>query len=203
MTLRLRSGQALVFASASASRRAMLDAAGVSHEAVPAEVDERAIEAAMADAPPGAIALALAQAKALDVSRPMPGRLVLGGDSVVAVDGRRFSKPKSRDDAAAHLRAFSGRTMQLSSAAALARDGALVESHAEQARLFVRDLSDVFIESYLEVEWPAIASCVGCFRIEGPGVRLFTHVEGDHFTILGMPLFWTLGALRRAGALPA
>lgn len=192
----------LILASASASRRAMLNAAGVAHEAVSAQVDEDAIKAEMAGAEPGTIALALAEAKALEVSRRKQGRLVLGGDSVVAVHGRRYSKPKSRGDAAVHLRAFSGRTMQLWSAVALARDGALAGSHVEAAQLHVRDLSEAFIAAYLDQEWPAIAGCVGCFRIEGPGVQLFGRVEGDHFTILGMPLFWVLGALRTAGALP-
>jgi septum formation protein len=191
----------IVLASGSASRRAMLDAAAVAHEAVQAEVDEDAIKAKMTGAEPGVMALALAEEKALEVSGRVPGRLVLGGDSVVSVEGKRYSKPRTRDDAAAHLRAFSGRNMALWSAAALARDGEIVESHVETAHLHVRDLSNAFITAYLEAEWPAIAGCVGCFRIEGPGVQLFTHVEGDHFTILGMPLFWVLGALRRAGAL--
>lgn len=192
----------IVLASGSASRREMLDAAGVAYEVMPSDIDERATEAGLGSTEPRIIALALAEAKATDVSRRMPGRLVLGGDSVVAVDERRYSKPASRDDAAAHLRAFSGRTMDLWSAAALALDGALVESHVEAARLHVRELSDTFIDAYLNAEWPAIAGCVGCFRIEGPGVQLFDRVEGDHFTILGMPLFWVLGALRRAGRLP-
>lgn len=191
----------LVLASQSASRRMMLDAAGVSYEAVPAHVDERAIEAALGDAPPTDIALALAEAKAAAVSASHPGRLVLGSDSLVVIDGRRFDKPASRDDAARHLRFFSGKVMELVSAAALVRDGAVVWRHAETARLHVRDLDEGFIAEYLDAEWPAVAGCVGVFRIEARGVQLFDEIAGSHFTVLGMPLLPVLGALRAHGAI--
>lgn len=193
----------LVLASKSASRRAMLDAAGVAYESVPAEVDERALEADLAASDPATIALALAEAKALDVARARPGRLVLGSDSLVSVAGKRFDKPGSRDDAAQHLRQFSGRAMDLHSGAALARDGAIIWRGSDMARLQVRALSDGFIESYLDAEWPAIAGCVGCFRIEARGVQLFDAIEGDQFTVLGMPLLRVLGALRDLGEMPA
>lgn len=180
----------------------MLAAAGVGFTALPARLDERAIEAGLAGAQPGEIALALAGAKALAVSREQPGALVLGSDSLVAVEGRRFDKPASREEAARHLRFFSGRVMELHSAAALARDGALLWDHAATASLHVVAMSDSFIENYLDHEWPAVAGCVGVFRIEARGVQLFESIEGDHFTVLGMPLLKVLGALRQLGELP-
>jgi septum formation protein len=189
----------LILASQSASRRAMLDAAGVPHDAHPADVDESAIKAELlaTGQGPGDIALALGKAKALVVSERMPGRWVLGGDSVVSIDGQMFSKPKSRDNAAEHLRRFSGKRMVLNSAAALAKDGSVVESVIDEALLHVRPLSDAFIARYLEAEWPAISGCVGCFRIEAMGVQLFDHIEGSQFTVLGMPLLPVLDQLRR------
>lgn len=191
----------LILASKSASRRAMLDAAGVGYESIPADLDERALEAGLASAAPKAIALALAEAKALAVSRERPDRLVLGSDSLVEVEGRRFDKPMSRADAGEHLRFFSGKTIQLHSAAALARDGAIIWRHDAVAKLRVRGLSDSFIHSYLDREWPAVAGCVGVFRIEDRGVQLFDSIDGDHFTVLGMPLLAVLGALREQGEL--
>ena len=192
----------IVLASQSASRRAMLTDAGVDFTALPAHLDERAIEAELAGAAPDRIALALAEAKALAVSRDRSEALVLGSDSLVVVDGYRFDKPASRDEAATHLRFFSGNVMHLHSAAALARDGAVVWARASRAALHVVAMSDGFIDSYLDAEWPAVAGCVGVFRIEGRGVQLFETIEGDYFTILGMPLLAVLGALRDLGELP-
>ena len=179
----------------------MLTAAGVEFAAVPAHLDERAIEAGMAGAPPGDIARSLAQAKAEAISRENPAALVLGSDSLVEVAGRRFDKPASRDDAAAHLRFFSGKVMQLHSAAALARGGAAIWQCDAVASLHVHDLSEEFIERYLAAEWPAVAGCVGVFRLEARRVQLFEKIEGDHFTVLGMPLLPVLGALREFGEL--
>jgi len=193
----------LILASQSASRRAMLSAAGIEHEAVPAHLDERAIEAGLSGAAAPEVAAALAGAKALAVSGERPGALVLGSDSLVEVEGRRFDKPSSRADAASHLAFFSGKVMHLHSAATLARDGVVVWQEAWLARLCVRSLSDAFIAAYLDREWPAVAGCVGVFRIEGPGVQLFERIEGDHFTVLGMPLLGVLGALRDLGELEA
>ena len=191
----------IVLASKSASRRAMLEAAGVAFRCEPAAIDERALEAEAAGAAPGEVARLLAEAKALAVDGA--GELALGSDSLVSVEGRRFDKPASRDKAAEHLRQFSGRTMELHSAAALARSGEVVWSHSDVAKLHVRELSDPFIEDYLAAEWPAVAGCVGVFRIEARGVQLFDRIEGDHFTVLGMPLLTVLGALRDLGELPA
>jgi septum formation protein len=191
----------IVLASKSASRRTMLGAAGVDFEVRPAALDERALEARMEGAGPGEVALALAEAKALSVDGS--GRPVLGSDSVVAVGARRFDKPASRAQAAEHLRFFSGRTMELHSAAALALAGRIEWSHVALATLKVRVLSDEFIESYLAAEWPEVGQCVGVFRIEALGPQLFESIEGDMFTVLGMPLLAVLGALREFGKLPA
>ena len=192
----------LVLASRSASRRTMLAAAGVAFEVDSGEVDERLIEAQLGQASPASVARELAEAKALSVSCRRPSDLVLGSDSLVECDGRRFDKPADRAEAAAHLAHFSGRTIELHSAAALARDGAIVWRSGDVARLTVRPLSPAFIESYLAAEWPAVAGCVGVFRMEGRGVQLFAAIEGDHFTILGMPLLPVLAGLRAHGALP-
>lgn len=191
----------IVLASKSASRRAMLEAAGVEFEVRPAAVDERALEAQLEGAGAGQIALALAEAKALSVEGK--GRPVLGSDSVVAVGGKRFSKPDSRAQAAEHLRHFSGRTMELHSAAAFALGGRIEWSHVAKAKLKVRALSEPFIDAYLAAEWPEVSQCVGVFRIEALGVQLFESIEGDMFTVLGMPLLPVLGALREFGKLPA
>lgn len=193
----------LVLASGSSSRRVMLDAAGVAFDVHPAAIDERALEASLTGAAPGEVALALAEAKALAVSAQRPGALVLGSDSLVEVAGRRFDKPGSRDNAAEHLRFFSGQALRLHSAAALARDSDVLWRQDDLAVLQVRPLSETFITAYLDAEWPHVAGCVGVFRIEGLGVQLFESIQGSHFTVLGMPLMPVLGALRDAGALPA
>ncbi|WP_417320260.1 Maf family protein [Erythrobacter aureus] len=194
-------GSDLILASNSASRKAMLEAAGIAFTAKGADVDERALESEMDGAEPGEIAQALAAAKAAAVSNGQPDALVLGSDSLVEVDGRRFDKPSSRENAAEHLRFFSGKVMTLHSAAALARDGQILWVGSDFARLRVRDLSDDFIAAYLDAEWPAVSYCVGVFRIEGPGVQLFDSIMGDQFTVLGMPLLQVLDALRGQGAL--
>ena len=191
----------IVLASKSASRRTMLGAAGVEFEVRPAAIDERELEAELEDAEPATVALVLAEAKALSVEGR--GQPVLGSDSVVSVDGRRFNKPASRAQASEHLRFFSGKTMHLHSAAAIAVGGHLGWSHVSRAELQVRDLSDDFIERYLIAEWPEVAQCVGVFRIESVGVQLFESIDGDMFTVLGMPLLPVLGALRELEELPA
>ena len=191
----------IVLASKSASRRTMLGAAGVEFETRPAPIDERALEAGLDHAGPGEIALALAEAKALSVDGG--GKPVLGSDSVVTVAGRRFSKPASRAQAAEHLRFFSGRTMALHSAAAIAHNGAIRWHTVAKAMFKVRELSDEFIETYLVQEWPEVSQCVGVFRIEALGPQLFESIEGDMFTVLGMPLLAVLGALRELEELPA
>ena len=193
----------LILASKSASRRAMLDAAGVTYTSVPANLDERAIEEGLVDASPEEIAEALSVSKAADVARDHPGALVLGSDSLVVVKGKRFDKPASRDDAAEHLAFFSGKVMELHSGAALVRGDTCEWSGTACAKLHVRELSSTFIEHYLEREWPEIGYTVGCFRIEAMGVQLFDRIEGDQFTVLGMPLLEVLNALREQGVLIA
>lgn len=193
----------LVLASQSASRKAMLTAAGVPFEAIPADVDERAVEAELADQPAPKIAQALADAKALAVAAVAPARLVLGSDSLVTVAGRRFDKPATIEDAAEHLRFFSGKMMDLHSAATLARGDQVLWRGAETAELHVRVLSEAFIAQYLAHEWPEVSYCVGVFRIEARGVQLFERINGDQFTVLGMPLLPVLAALRDLGELPA
>lgn len=188
----------LILASQSASRKEMLTNAGVCFDARPAFLDERALEAGLGDASPEQIALALAEAKALAPELDMDEAdfPVLGSDSLVVVDGQRYDKPASREEAAEHLRSFSGQEMELYSAAAIARNGAIIWRHSAMASLHVRDLSPEFIESYLQAEWPDVGYCAGVFRIEALGVQLFDKIQGDHFTILGMPLLPVLGALR-------
>ncbi len=195
----------LILASQSASRRAMLDAAGILHEAIPAQIDEAAITAQMSvlGDGPREIARALALAKAQAVSALNPGRWVIGSDSMVSINRILFDKPQSREDAAAHLQQFSGQVLVLDSAVALVRDGRAIDWASDDAHLEVRQLSDAFIASYLDAEWPAIAACVGCFRIEGRGVQLFENIIGSHFTILGMPLLPLLTMLRKHGAIAA
>jgi septum formation protein len=193
----------LILASKSASRRAMLEAAGVPFEVRAADIDERALEAAMEEAEPEEVAQALAAAKAVAASAGDPHRLVLGSDSLVEVDGRRFDKPASREQAAEHLRFFSGKVMRLHSAAALAVDGRIAWIDHGLATLHVRELSDSFVESYLDAEWPEVGACVGVFRIEARGVQLFERIIGDQFTVLGMPLLAVLEALRERGVLQA
>lgn len=193
----------LILASKSASRRAMLDAAGVAYESIPADLDERAVEASLEGAAPHEVAEALSVAKGAAVAALRDRTLVLGSDSLVVCAGRRFDKPCSAEEAAEHLRFFSGKVMELHSAAALVRDRECLWAQASLARLHVRDLSDEFIAHYLSLEWPAISHTVGAFRIEGPGVQLFSAIEGDQFTVLGMPLLPLLGALREEGVLLA
>ncbi|MBA3510438.1 Maf family nucleotide pyrophosphatase [Sphingomonas sp.] len=191
----------LVLASSSAIRRAMLEAAGIEHQTEAPDVDEAALKADCGD--PAALAVELAGAKAAAVSARRPDDWVIGSDSIVSVDGRMFDKPSDRGQAAEHLRLFSGRQMQLTSAVALARGGDVDWSHCQSATLAVRALSEEFIAGYLEREWPAVSNCVGVFRLEGPGVQLFESIEGDHFTVLGMPLLPLLGALRERGLVAA
>jgi septum formation protein len=193
---------ALVLASSSPIRRTMLTAAGLLFEVAPADVDEYQVKKD-ASVQPSEIADRLARAKAETVSARRPDEWVIGSDSVVSVEGRLFDKPADRLQAADHLRFFSGKLMRLTSAVALRRDGDVDWHHVETAQLRMRALSDPFIEAYLDAEWPAVGHCVGVFRMEGRGVQLFERIQGDHFTILGMPLIPLLGALRERGELRA
>jgi septum formation protein len=173
----------------------MLDAAGVEYRATRPQVDEDELKLGLTHLED--MALQLASAKAVSI----PGEWVIGSDSVVSAGGRLFDKPRDRDEAAEHLRFFSGKPMRLTSAVALAHGGTLDWSHVESATLQVRPLSEDFIAEYLDAEWPEVGYTVGVFRLEARGVQLFDRIDGDHFTILGMPLIPLLGALRTRGLL--
>jgi len=189
---------ALILASSSAIRRQMLEAAGISFDVVKPDVDEAAFKALYSDPEDLAAELASAKAHAVEADG-----WVVGSDSVVTAAGHLFDKPRNRDEAAEHLRFFSGKEMLLTSAVALAHGRRLDWRHVETARLQVRRLSEEFIAEYLDAEWPEVGYTVGVFRLEARGVQLFDRIEGDHFTILGMPLIPLLGALRERGLLLA
>jgi septum formation protein len=191
----------IVLASASPTRRAMLTNAGVRFTARPAPIDERAVEASFiaADASPMRIAEALANAKALAVRAESEATIVLGADQVLEGDGRRWNKPASLEEARAQLRALSGKTHALHSAIAAARGGRIVWKAADSARLTMRPLTEAFIDGYLAEVGEAALGSVGAYQVEGLGIQLFDKIEGDHFTILGLPLLDLLAFLRREG----
>lgn len=192
----------LILASTSSSRRTMLTAAGLAFDALAPGVDESEIKDAMPAAAGRALAEILAETKALQVSRRRPEPLVLGADQVLqADDGALFDKPASMEDARAHLRSLSGRTHMLISAAVVAQGGVPVWRAVSEARLTMRSLSDRFIDDYLAQEGEAVLGSVGCYRIEGRGAQLFERIEGDHFTIMGLPLLPFLQFLRLRGVL--
>ena len=191
----------LILASSSSIRRDILHAVGVEFEVVPSKVDEGAAKARFSAADD--IAGELAAAKAIDVSRTRPDDWIIGSDSVVSVAGRTFDKPRDRAEAAEHLRFFSGKPMVLTSAVALAKGGECDWRRVDSATLQVRALSEAFIAAYLDAEWPEVGHTVGVFRLEARGVQLFSAIDGDHFTILGMPLLPLLGALRERDLLTA
>jgi len=193
----------LVLASASASRRALLQAAGLRFQAVPAAVDEASLkEAALAEGLPARdTAVLLADAKARAVARRRPEALVIGSDQLMVCEGRWFDKPADMVGAAAHLRALSGRTHQLVNGTVAWRGGQRIWQNAAVATLTVRVLGEAFIEAYLAAEGAALLATVGAYRMEGPGIHLFTAVDGEHSTILGLPMLPLLGFLRQQGVL--
>jgi septum formation protein len=191
--------QPLVLASKSSVRGKILAAAGLRFEIRPANIDERAVEREAAPPDPAAAARLLARNKAESVSASMPGRPVLGADQTLACGGERFTKPSDRAGAAAQLRTLRGETHELHSALALVRDGALLFECLQTARLTMRDLSDQFIENYLDMVGDTALASVGAYQLEGIGVHLFERVEGDYFTILGLPLLPLLAFLREKG----
>jgi septum formation protein len=193
----------LILASASQARLAMLKAAGVAAEAIPARIDEAAIKGAMLAeaAPPRDIADKLAELKALRLSARHSGRLVLGADQVLVSEGRLLDKPTDLAEARQQLLALRGRPHQLLSAAVVALDGAPVWRHLGTARLSVRPFTDTFLDSYLAQIGDLALNSVGCYHLEGLGAQLFARIEGDYFTILGLPLLELLGFLRARGVL--
>jgi septum formation protein len=193
--------QPLVLASKSQSRRAVLAAAGIALEIVPADVDERAIEARLGDASPDAVARALARAKACAIAAHMPGRLVLGADQTLGLGERVFSKPAGVEAARAQLKELRGRQHTLHSALAVARDAEVLLELTEPAYLTMRAFSDAFLDAYLAAAGEAVTTSVGAYQVEALGIQLFEDIDGDHFTILGLPLFGLLAFLRRQGCL--
>ena len=193
------SPQPLVLASRSDVRGKMLAAAGLRFEIRPAQIDERALEAEAGVADAAAVARFLARAKAEAVARSLPGRLVLGADQTLARGSARFSKPANRAAAAEQLRALRGRTHELHAALALVRDGKVLFDCVDSARLTMRDVSDRFLAEYLDMAGAAALASVGGYQLEGLGVHLFERVDGDYFTILGLPLLPLLAFLRQNG----
>jgi septum formation protein len=191
----------LVLASGSSSRKSLLAAAGVAFVADPADLDEDALMAPLKHAAPETVARALAEKKALAVSRRHPGALVLGGDSVISFADTPVSKCASLEEARALLMRLSGQVHLLVSAAALARDGALLWAHASPCRMTMRRLSPQFLDDYLAREGAVLLSSVGCYHFEGRGAQLFDRVEGDYFSVLGLPLLPVLAQLRKEGVL--
>jgi septum formation protein len=192
----------LVLASQSASRRALLSAAAIPHEAVSPGVDEEAAKAGLKAQGVDArgLADALAEFKALKLSSRRTNDLILGCDQVLALDdGTLLDKAASREEAHQQLQRMRGTTHRLISAAVICESGTPVWRHVDIAKLTMRNFSDDFLESYLDAEWPAVSGCVGCFRLEERGVQLFARIEGSHFTILGLPLLPLLDYLRTRG----
>tara|TARA_R110002012_G_scaffold302549_2_gene503698 strand:- start:185233 stop:185838 length:606 start_codon:yes stop_codon:yes gene_type:complete len=194
-------GERLILASASAARRTMLAGAGVTFVVQAADVDEPAIKASLPHVDPAELATELARAKALAVSRHDPDAWVLGGDQTLEFDGGLVSKAPSLSAARERLTAMRGRSHRLHSGAALARGGQLVWSGVDTVTLTMRDFSDAFLDAYLATEGEALLGCVGSYRLEGMGAQLFEVVDGDYFTVLGLPLWPVLTELRRAGVL--
>jgi septum formation protein len=191
-----RAPSPLILASQSRARQTLLANAGIDFEAIPAEIDERAVQQGSGLSAPGEVAALLAREKALWVSSRQPGRVVVGADQTLAMGERLFSKPAGRAQAAEQLRALAGNSHELHSGVAVARDGKILFSDISVARMTMRTLTGDEIRSYLDVAGEAVMSSVGVYQLEGLGVHLFERIEGDHFTILGMPLLKLLAFLR-------
>jgi septum formation protein len=191
----------LVLASRSASRRAMLAAAGIPVEISVPQIDERAVEAAAGPLGPVEAAVLLASEKAKAVAWRLPGRLVAGADQTLALGTRRFDKPADVAAARGQLVALAGKTHELHSAVAVARNGDILFAATDTARLTMRRLSEAFLNSYMEAAGAAVLDSVGAYQLERLGIHLFERVDGDHFTILGLPLLRLLDFLRREGSL--
>jgi len=186
----------LVLASQSRARQTLLANAGIAFEAVPAEIDERAMQQSSSLSAPGEIASLLAREKALSVSSRKPGQFVIGADQTLALGSRLFSKPAGRAQAAEQLHALAGRSHELHAAVAVARDSRILFESVTLARMTMRRLSETEIGAYMDEAGEAVTSSVGAYQLEGLGVHLFERIEGDHFTILGLPLLPLLAFLR-------
>lgn len=194
----------LILASASTARAEMLRAAGVAIEIVPARVDEAELKLSLQQqkADVETAAIALAELKALQVSRGKPGRLVLGADQMLDCDGAWFDKPESRAAARNQLLTLRDKTHRLTSAAVLARDGQRIWHHAAAATLTMRAFTESFLELYLGQAGDAVLTSVGAYQLEGLGAQMFKRIDGDFFTILGLPLLPVLDILREQSVLP-
>lgn len=193
--------QKLILASQSRARRMLLENAGLDFEALPADIDERAVQNNSGLSAPGEIASLLAREKALFVSRQKPGQYVVGADQTLALGEQMFSKPAGRAQAAEQLGLLAGQTHALHSAVSVARDGQALFNDVSVARMTMRRLAAGEIEAYLDQAGEAVTTSVGAYQLEGLGVHLFERIEGDHFTILGLPLLSLLAFLRREGLL--
>ncbi len=191
----------LLLASKSASRRAILESAGIPIDIEPADVDERGIELRAGFDDPGSVAALLAREKAKAVSAKHPGRLVLGADQTLALGQRRFSKAPDRAAAREQIAVLRGNTHTLHSAVTVVRDGAVLFEDVDVAHLAMRPFSDAFLDSYLDTIGDEALSSVGGYQLEGIGIQLFERVDGDHFTVLGLPLLPLLDWLRQSGML--
>ncbi len=192
---------ALVLASKSAARAAMLQAAGITVALAPADIDERAFDETWSRAGhgPDVVARLLAEEKARAVSRTHPGAVVIGADQTLALGSRRFSKPADVAEARANLTTLRGETHHLHSGVALVRDGETLFATVSSAAMTMRAFSDAFLDAYIERQGGRVLSSVGCYQLEGEGIQLFERIDGDYFTILGMPLLPLLSALRHHG----
>lgn len=193
----------LILASSSPFRRILMENAGLSFEAHPAKLDERAVEAPLEQegATPDAIALVLAKAKAKEVSDRFPGAMVIGSDQTMSLGHRTFHKPKNINDAADHLMALSGNTHRLNSAVAISYDGDIIWEHVSHAELTMRVLTDDFVARHLKRVGDRALGSVGAYQLEGEGLQLFSKIDGDYFTILGLPMLPLLDKLRELGAI--
>jgi septum formation protein len=191
----------LILASQSKTRRMLLTAAGIPVEADPADLDERGLEAGARSHSAGAVAALLAREKAIAVARKHGGGLTLAADQTLSFGDDRLTKPQDRDAARAQLRALCGRTHELHSAIAFVQHGAVLFEHIGVARLTMRNFSERFLELYLDAAGDSVTASVGAYQLEGLGIQLFERVEGDYFTILGLPLLEALEFLRRFGCL--
>jgi septum formation protein len=191
-----RGAKPLILASQSSARQTLLAGAGIAFEAIPAGIDERAIQQISGLSSPGEIAALLAREKAISVSSHRSGRFVVGADQTLALGGRLFSKPGGRAQAAEQLRALAGCTHELHSAIAVACDDKILFADVVVARMTMRPLDDDAISAYLDAAGETVTTSVGAYQLEGLGIHLFEHIEGDHFTILGLPLLPLLAFLR-------
>ncbi|MBB3570855.1 Maf-like protein [Rhizobium sp. BK491] len=193
----------LILASSSPFRRMLMENAGLHFQAIAADIDERAIEAPLelGGASPDAVALVLAKAKAKEVSDRFPASLVIGSDQTMSLGAQVFHKPKSIADAENHLRTLSGKTHRLNSAIALARNGDIIWEHVSHADLTMRELSADFIHRHLSRVGEKALSSVGAYQLEGEGIQLFSKIDGDYFTIVGLPMLPLLEKLRELGTI--